>query len=52
MKNLKIIIYDNGKKIEEINISISKFYIFYSDKHPEIMMHSKDGVIEEIKSRL
>ena len=52
MKSLKIIVYDDGKEIEDINISISKSYIFYSDVHPEVMMYSKEEVLKEIEVRL
>ena len=52
MKSLKIIVYDNGKEIENINISISKSYIFYSDTHLEIMMYSKEEILKEIELRL
>ena len=52
MKSLKIIVYDGGKEIEEISISVSESYIFYSDIHPEIMMYSKEELLKEIQSRL
>lgn len=52
MKSLKIIIYDDGKEIEEISIAASESYIFYSDIHPEMAMFSKEELLKEIGTRL
>ena len=52
MKSLKIIVYDNGKEVDEINISISKSYIYYTDLHPEIMHYSKEEVLKELERLL
>ena len=52
MKSLEIFVYDDGKQIEDINISLSETYIFYSDRHPEIMMASKEEILKEIEARL
>lgn len=52
MKSIKIFVYDDGTEIEDITITLSKSYIFYSNLHPEMMQFSKKDVMKEIESRL
>ena len=52
MKTIRMIVYNNGIEVEDITITHSESYIFYSNLHPEIMQYSKKDVIKEIESRL